>query len=239
MAVFAIADLHLGFGVSKPMSVFGTRWEGHEQLLAERWQEAVAPGDTVLIPGDISWAMTLEEALPDLSYLDRLPGRKILSRGNHDYWWTSLAKIERFCREMALESLTFMRNNSFAVGPDIQVCGTRGWLVPEDPEFQPEDEKIYLREAGRLQLSLEAAVKTDGSALRRIVCLHYPPFGRTGQPTLFTELLSRHEAGLCVYGHIHGAVREPAVPEIPGARAYRLVAADYLNFRPLRLDDLV
>ena len=239
MAVYAIADLHLGFGVSKPMSVFGTRWEGHEQVLSEQWQAVVAPGDTVLIPGDISWGMTLEEALPDLQYLDRLPGQKILSRGNHDYWWTSLAKNERFCRLMGLDSLTLLRNNSHMVQPDIQICGTRGWLLPEDPEYQAADEKIYRREAGRLQLSLEAADKTARPGMRRVACLHYPPFGRTGQATLFTELLHRHQVGLCVYGHIHGAIRETAFPDLPGACAYRLVAADYLNFRPLRLDDLV
>lgn len=232
MALFAIADLHLGFGVSKPMSVFGAHWADHEKLLTENWLEQVKPEDTVLIPGDISWAMTLEEALPDLRFLDGLPGRKILSRGNHDYWWTSLAKITQFCQAQGLDSLTFLRNNSLAVSEEIIVCGTRGWLLPDDPAFGPDDQKIYLREAGRLKLSLEDAQRRRQSGQKLVVCFHYPPFGRTAQDTLFTEQISRFTADVCVYGHVHGVAPGTQMPVLAGGTQYLFVAADYLKFRP-------
>ena len=233
MALFAIADLHLGFGVSKPMSVFGARWIDHEKLLSENWLELVKPEDIVLIPGDISWAMTLEEALPDLCFLDGLPGKKILFRGNHDYWWSSLAKISRFCQTHDLDSLTFLRNNSMTVSEELIVCGTRGWLMPDDPLFGPADEKIYLREAGRLKLSLEDAQRRRQSGQKIIVCLHYPPFGRTAQDNLFTEQLSHSAVDICVFGHVHGVAPGTQQPVMAGGVECLLVAADYLNFKPL------
>lgn len=232
MALYAIADLHLGFGVSKPMSVFGQHWTDHEKTLAENWLQTIGPDDTVLIPGDISWGMTLGEALPDLQFLDRLPGKKILSRGNHDYWWSSLTKIERFCQDHLLHSLVFLRNNSIMVSSDIRVCGTRGWLLPDDPEFGPADEKIYLREAGRLKMSLEHAQQQRMPGQKIVVCLHYPPFGRNGRESFFTELLSQYGVAACVYGHVHGIAPGARQPVAAGLADCHLVAADYLEFRP-------
>lgn len=235
MALFVLADPHLGFGVNKPMNIFGSRWHEHEQRLDLQWRQTVTDEDTVLIPGDISWAMQLRDALPDLAFLDRLPGRKILSRGNHDYWWTSLAKIEAFCRNNNLNSLFFLRNNGLVVPPDWVVCGTRGWILPGDPDYGPDDEKIYLREAGRLRLSLEAASALLMPEARLVACLHYPPFGRDMQPTMLTELLEEFAVEICVYGHIHSDNGLSGKDGPPGRVRYQLAAADHLGFKPLRL----
>jgi len=235
MALFVIADPHLGFGVNKPMHIFGSRWQDHEKRLAENWCEMVGPDDTVVIPGDISWAMQLDESLPDLRFLDSLPGRKILSRGNHDYWWSSLAKLAQFCRDHELTTLSFLRNNGLLIPPDRIVCGTRGWILPDDPEFTTADEKIYIREAGRLQLSLKAAAPLRQAGRELVVCLHFPPFSRNSRPTLFTELLEEYQADCCVFGHIHSDNGFGDLSGPPGNVAYHLASADYLGFKPLRL----
>ncbi len=234
MALFVIADPHLGFGVNKPMAIFGSRWDDHEQRLAANWQATVGPDDTVVIPGDISWAMQLADALPDLRFLDALPGRKILSRGNHDYWWTSLAKNEKFCHDEGLSTLSFLRNNGIFIPPDRIVCGTRGWLLPDDPDFTASDDKIYHREVGRLRLSLEAAAPLRQPDRELIVCLHYPPFGRDGRATLFTDLMEEFGVSQCIFGHIHSAASFDLTG--PAGRViYKLAAADYLKFQPLRV----
>lgn len=236
MALYAIADPHLALGVDKPMAIFGTHWHDHTAHLRRHWLEMIQPQDTVLIPGDISWALQLEDALPDLQFLDALPGTKILSRGNHDYWWTSLAKLEAFCRKSRLTSLRFLRNNAFLVEDRFIICGTRGWILPDDPDFKRDDEKIYLREIGRLRLSLESAVQLDRPDCQRIACLHFPPFGRSRQPTGLTDLLRDFHVSHCVFGHIHAdlpAYSEPGI-QLDGVR-YTLAAADRLSFKPLRL----
>jgi uncharacterized protein len=233
MSLFAIADPHLGFGVDKPMNIFGSRWQDHEARLAENWRLVVGPDDTTLIPGDISWGMQLADALPDLRFLDALPGRKILMRGNHDYWWSSLHKMTQFCQAEQLTSLAFLHNNSLPVAPDKIICGTRGWILPDDPAFSDADAKIYLREAGRLRLSLTAAAALRGFGQELIACFHFPPFGGNGQPTLFTELMQEFSVCRCVYGHIHGFSGSP--PAGPAPASYILASADYIGFKPLRL----
>ncbi len=235
MSLFAIADPHLGFGVNKPMNIFGSRWQDHERRLEENWLKIILPEDTVVIPGDISWAMNLPEALPDLQFLDRLPGHKILSRGNHDYWWASLQKMEQFCQAHKLESLAFLRNNGLLTPTGQIICGTRGWILPDDPEFGAADEKIYQREAGRLRLSLEAAESLRRANRQMIVCLHFPPFGRDCRPTLFTDLLDEFGVDRCVFGHIHGGSVYDDLAGPPGLVAYNLISADYLGFKPLQL----
>jgi len=235
MALFALADPHLSFGVNKPMNIFGGHWDDHAARLEANWLQLVDADDTVVIPGDISWAMNLPEALPDLQFLDRLPGRKILSRGNHDYWWTSLNKIENFCRDNGLTSLSFLRNNGLLVPPGHIVCGTRGWILPDDPDYKRDDEKIYLREAGRLKLSLDAAAPLRLPGRELIACLHYPPFGKDCKPTLLTDLLEFYAVDQCVFGHIHTNNGFASMAGPPGQVRYRLAAADYLGFKPLRL----
>jgi uncharacterized protein len=238
MSLFAIADPHLGFGVNKPMDVFGGRWQDHENRLAENWRKVVEPGDTTIIAGDISWAMHLEDALPDLRFLDELPGRKILMRGNHDYWWTSLKKMEAYCQAEGMTSFSFLQNNCVLVKPGKIVCGTRGWILPDDPAFSDADRKIYLREAGRLRLSLDSAraLRTAGGEI--IACFHYPPGGSDGKPTLFTEIMNEYAVSRCIYGHIHGFAGKTACPEYgiwPGLASCRLVSVDNIGFEPLRL----
>lgn len=240
MRLYAIGDPHLGLAVSKPMTIFGDRWAGHPVSLFQRWEATVAPEDIVLVPGDISWGMTLEEALPDLQALDELPGRKLMIPGNHDYWWESLKKL----RELPLETITFIQNDAVLLpevpgvpGP-VAVCGTRGWITPGDRTWKDDlthNEKIYAREVGRLKLSLETGRKMG--ATHFIVMLHYPPTGEEKAPTGFTELLESFGGVLEVlYGHIHsagGASR--ALQGEQNGVTYRLVACDQIDFTPFPL----
>jgi predicted phosphohydrolase len=235
MSLFAIADPHLGFGVDKPMNIFGSRWQDHEKRMAENWRQVVGPEDAIIIPGDISWAMQLDSALPDLRFLDSLPGRKILSRGNHDYWWASIRKMEQFCRSEQLTTLSFLHNNGLLIEPGCTVCGTRGWILPDDPAFTAADRRICERETGRLRLSLEAATLLRQPGSKLIACFHFPPFGSDGRPTLFTRLLSEYGVDHCVYGHIHSCNHDSEPPGPPGDVSYHLVSADYLEFMPFQL----
>jgi uncharacterized protein len=235
MSLFAIADPHLGLGVNKSMNIFGSRWQDHETRLAENWRKTVGPDDTTVIPGDISWAMQLDGALPDLRYLDSLPGRKVLMRGNHDYWWASLKKMEQVCRAENLSTLSFLHNNGLLIPGECVICGTRGWILPDDLAFTAADRKIYIREAGRLRLSLEMAAPLRQPGQRLIACMHFPPFGGDGRPTLFTDLLASFGVDLCVYGHIHSLSIGADICSPPGKVRYNLVSADYLGFNPLCL----
>ncbi len=234
MSLFALSDPHLAIACEKPMDIFGSRWRDHTARLEANWKETVTDEDTVVVGGDISWAMQLLEALPDLLFINGLPGRKILLRGNHDYWWTSVRKLEHLAETHRLDTISFLRNNAYRVGHDI-VCGTRGWLLPEDPAFSLADRKIFDREVGRLQLSLEAAGHLREAGDRLVVCLHYPPIGRSQAGNGMTGLLAESGVDLCIYGHIHG---ESAANGFQGWRdgvEYRLASADYLAFKPLRL----
>ena len=225
MHIYAIGDLHLsGEPPTKPMEIFGEHWLGHKEKIKQHWLETVTAEDTVIICGDISWAMNLEGAAQDLDWLAQLPGRKLLLRGNHDYWWTSLAKMQKRFGE----HFEFLQNGCIMVG-DIAVCGTRGWILPSAENFTPEDEKIYKREAIRLELSLQAAVKEEAATI--ITAFHYPPLFAPTEQTVFTDLLEKYSVQHCVYGHIHG---ENHVITFEGERAginYKLVSCDTQDFR--------
>ncbi len=235
MAIFAIADLHLSHGTDKPMDIFGTNWERHEERLKEAWLHCVTEEDTVLIPGDISWGMTLDEALPDLVFLDQLPGRKILSKGNHDYWWGTSGKLETFQREHGLTTLSFLKNNAF-LADGRAICGSRGWLLPQDPEFKPADQVILERELSRLERSILSAkdllVERPGSL---IALLHFPPLMRSQKESDFTRLLEKHGIGTCIYGHLHGRGHQKAFEGNRNGVEYLLASGDYISFKPLRL----
>ena len=225
MHIYAIGDLHLsGEPPTKPMEIFGEHWLGHKEKIKQHWLETVTADDTVIICGDISWAMNLEGAAQDLDWLAQLPGRKLLLRGNHDYWWTSLAKMQqRFG-----EHFEFLQNSCIIRG-DIAVCGTRGWILPSAENFTPEDEKIYKREAIRLELSLQAAAKEEATTI--ITAFHYPPLFAPTEQTVFTDLLKKYNVQHCVYGHIHG---ENHVITFEGEREginYKLVSCDTQDFR--------
>lgn len=224
MHIYAIGDLHLsGEPPTKPMEIFGTHWQGHKDKIKQHWLETVTPDDTVIICGDISWAMSLEEAAQDLNWLAALPGRKLLLRGNHDYWWTSLAKMHKRYGE----SFEFLQNGCIMAG-DIAVCGTRGWILPSAENFSEEDAKIYKREGIRLELSLQAAAKQAPRAI--ITALHYPPLFARTEHTLFTNLMHQYGVNYCVYGHIHG---ENHISVFEGVRekiSYKLVSCDTQGF---------
>ncbi|MDD2534674.1 MAG: metallophosphoesterase [Eubacteriales bacterium] len=236
MALYALSDPHLANGVDKPMTIFGAHWHNHTARIRENWLELIMPEDTVLIPGDISWALTLEEALPDLQFLDELPGTKILSRGNHDYWWQSMSKLKQFCQKHDLNSIKFLRNNAMLVEDRYIICGTRGWILPDDPAFNADDARIHAREIGRLKLSLEFADQIARPDCERIAMLHYPPFGKDQLPTELTALLSAHHVSRCLFGHIHAPVSAYMTYDwlLEGVK-YTLISADRLSFKPLRL----
>ncbi len=231
MTLYAIADLHLSQGVDKPMAVFGPQWRDHQEKIEANWQ-TIQDQDTVVIPGDISWAMTFEELLPDFAFLDRLPGQKILIQGNHDYWWTTVTKMNRFCQEQGFSSLTFLRNQAVPACGDWIVCGSRGWLLPGDPGFEADDEKVFRREVDRLERSLLEADRIRQSHHKLLVAMHYPPFAPTGRRTPFTCLMADHRVDCCVYGHIHGVLPGQTLAGPKGDTRYQLVASDHLSFRP-------
>lgn len=228
MALFTMADTHLSFAHPKPMHIFGGRWQDHPDKIADRWRALVKDGDTVLVGGDISWGISLEEALPDLQFIDELPGRKILLRGNHDYWWSTLQKNRDFLVRYGLTSIEFMQNNAFEADGFV-LCGTRGWY--NDPDTAPAEtdyQKIVAREAGRLRLSLDAA---KNMADEKLVFFHFPPYFGS---YICRELINiLHEYGIkrVYYGHIHGQYRLPPHTEFEGI-TFTLVASDYLNFTP-------
>lgn len=229
MRIFGLADLHLGQSVDKPMDIFGPVWERHAERIDRNWRARVGPDDWVLVPGDISWAMKLEEVLPDLRFIDALPGRKLLLKGNHDYWWTSRGKVEAILPP----SLRLLQNDAVDLGLGIGVVGTRGWSPPEAPRATPEDRKIYDRELGRLQLSLKAAA---GRFERLIAMLHYPPLYKGIGETGFVPLLREAGVKVCLYGHLHGADHRYAVDGERDGIRYCFVAADAVDFTPVRID---
>lgn len=207
MRVYAIADLHLSFGenVDKPMDVFGPAWEAYEAKLKKNWEDTVAPGDTVIIPGDLSWGLHLEEAMADLAWLDSLPGTKVLVRGNHDLWWSSMAKMRKL-----FESVKFIQNDAYE-GEGFVVMGSRGWVCPGDAHFsEEEDRKIYTREVMRMEMSAAAAERLMTQARERgedpvlIGAMHYPPTNEKKQPSEFTGIFGKAGCRTVVYGHLHG-----------------------------------
>ena len=223
MRVFAIGDLHLSFGTDKPMDVFGESWRDHAQRLDRAWRAAVGADDLVLIPGDISWAIRLQQAADDLSFICGLPGKKLLLRGNHDYWWSSLTQVER-----ALDaSARVVQNNALTVG-GFTIGGTRGWTLPDEAN-EAADTHIYQRELIRLEMSLSRMEE----GRRRIAMLHFPPTDVHGADTGMTKLLEKYGVEIAVYAHLHGRAHRAAfIGEKNGVR-YVFAAADYLQFQPL------
>lgn len=229
MAVFAIGDLHLPGGDDKPMNVFGAHWEGHFDRIRADWRQKVAQEDIVLIPGDISWAMQTEQALPDLLAIGELPGKKVLLRGNHDYWWCGITRL----REILPKGMYAVQNDAMALD-GVVICGTRGWTLPGS-DAKAEDEKIYSRELMRMVMSLERAKALKGDRL--IVMCHYPPLGEGGARTRLSELLEKYMPDDVVYGHLHGASLRGAVTGLIGGIRYHCVSCDGLNFKVYRLPD--
>ena len=226
MALYVIADLHLSLGADKPMDVF-PGWKDYVQRLEKNWTALVSPEDTVVVAGDISWAMKLEEAAADFAFLNGLPGQKLLLKGNHDYWWSTRSKIDAFFQEQGFSTLRILHNCAYRVG-DVAVCGTRGWLYNSETA---EDKKIVAREAGRLLASLAEGEKRGGEPM---VFLHYPPVYDSMECGGILDILEERRISHCYFGHIHGqyAARKALVGEYRGVRMH-LISCDFVNFTPV------
>ena len=229
MALFAIGDTHLSLSANKPMDVFGGGWTGYVDKLSAGFRALVAPEDTVVIAGDVSWGMSLEEAEKDFAFLDALPGKKLLLKGNHDYWWTTVSKMTRFFAEHGFTTLKILHNNCHFCG-ETALCGTRGWFYEEDQNGH--NEKVFNRELIRLEASLKAAGER-----RKLCFLHYPPCYEGYRCPEIIALMERYGVEDCYYGHLHGGSHRLAAQGRQGSLSYHLIAADFLGFRPLKIMD--
>lgn len=228
MAVYAIGDTHLSLGSDKPMDVFGGGWAGYVEKLKEGFS-AIGPEDTVVLCGDISWGMSLEEAKQDFAFLNDLPGKKLLLKGNHDYWWNTASKMNKFFQENEFHTLSILHNNCGFYG-DVALCGTRGWFYEE--ERGEHSAKVFNRELMRLEASLKAAGERE-----KICFLHYPPVYQGYCCKEIVELLKKYEVKRCYYGHLHGGSHRFAVCGERDGIHFELIAADYLRFKPEKILD--
>lgn len=230
MALFCISDPHLSFSSDKPMDVFGDRWQDYVPRFEQNWRQRIGPEDTVVLPGDISWGMSLEQARLDFEFLHRLPGRrKILLKGNHDYWWTSRSKMESFFAQNGFDDLFLLHNNFFPYQDAFGLCGSRGWINEAGKE---QDKKILDREAMRLEASIRPCVE---SGREPIVFLHYPPVYGQEVCHEIVDVLKKYDVRKCFYGHIHGSGYRYAIDGLFDGIDFRLVSCDYLEFRPVRI----
>ena len=229
MSIFAISDLHLSLSTDKPMDVFGSKWDNYEERMADSWNKVVTDNDLVIIPGDISWAMYLNDTQADLEYINNLKGQKLLLRGNHDYWWTTLSKMEAYIKENHFNTLHFIKNTAF-LWEDTAICGTRGWTINHSTE-PCEDKKIYDRERQRIVLSLEEAKKLKAKEI--IVAMHFPPIEKDGMSDGFMDIFKEYGVGECVFGHLHADAHKNAPSGEKDGIKLRLVSCDYLNFTPV------
>lgn len=231
MAIYAIGDLHLSFNTNKPMNIFGENWDNYEEKIKENWLKKVKQNDLVLLPGDFSWSMKLEDTYKDFEYINNLPGKKILLKGNHDYWWNTLKKMNEFIQKNNFSNINFLYNNSYFF-EDYIICGTRGWNISKNEE----DKKIYERELLRLELSLNDGIEKYGKNKEIIVCMHYPPL--TNEENLnsnIINLLKKYNVKKCVYGHLHGASHKEAIEGKISGIDFKLVSSDYLNFNLIKI----
>lgn len=230
MSLYAIGDLHFSTSVNKPMNIFGDNWDDHEIKIIDSWRLKVKPEDTVLVLGDTSWGINLEEAKSDLDIISELPGQKFFVKGNHDYWWTTVTNLNKL-----YDNCKFMQTNFYEYG-EYAICGGRGWICPNDVKFDSKDEQIYKREENRIRISLEAARKNGYEKI--IVVTHYPPTNDKLEESLFTRLYEEYKVEKVIYGHLHG--RESFKMGLKGIRngvEYILASCDYLNFDLIKILD--
>ena len=221
MSIFAISDLHLSFGADKPMNIF-KGWDNHTERLKANWTRLIKPEDTVVLPGDFSWGLKIEETIEDFKFLESLPGKKVLLKGNHDLWWSTAKKIREFFEKNNFSSVDIIFNNCY-VAEGYAIAGTRGWFYDN-----AADKKVLLREAGRLEASLTAAEKTG---LPVITFLHYPPVYKDYECAEILEILKRHNVKTVYHGHIHGLGFNNAVKEYDGIE-FKLISCDCIDFTP-------
>lgn len=225
MSLYTISDLHLSFGSNKPMDIF-RGWDNHTDRIVAAWNRVVRKDDTVVLPGDLSWALKLEDTLPDFLFLEKLNGTKIIGKGNHDLWWSTRKKIEEFFEKNSIKTVKLLFNNAYKVG-DVAVCGTRGWFY----DAKETDKKVVVREAGRLEASIKAAIDLGGEP---IVFLHYPPVYADMVCEEILEVLKKYGIKTVYHGHIHGAGLNKSVSEYGGI-SLKLVSCDCINFTPIRV----
>lgn len=231
MSIYAISDLHLSLSIDKPMDVFGSKWENYIERLRENWQAKIGEDDTVLIPGDISWATYLEQVYNDFEFINSLNGRKILLKGNHDYWWSTLNKLKQYTEEQKFESIEFLHNTAI-MAENYAICGTRGWNLPKINTSE-DDLKIFHREKLRLINSLEDAKKHSADEI--IVCMHYPPVESGNDNRDFINIMKEYNVKTCIYGHLHDKSHKNAIVGDFSGIKLKLVSADYLKFNPILL----
>ena len=230
MAIFAMADLHLPLSADKPMDIFGNRWQDYVNKIKKNWCAIVKDEDTVIVPGDISWAINIDDLDKDFEFIDSLPGKKLLGKGNHDYWWNTAAKMTKFFEEHQLTTLSLLHNNCLFYG-DKAICGTRGWFYELDNQGT-HNEKMLLREVGRLETSLKAAGEKE-----KLCFLHYPPIYQGYRCPEIMRVLSEYGVKECYYGHLHGASHRPAIEGTREGTLFSLVSGDFLGFKPKKICD--
>lgn len=228
MSIYVIGDLHLSFGMNKPMDIFGVNWEDHYKKIENDWLNKVNDNDLVVLPGDFSWAMDLNDTIEDFKYLSKLPGKKLLLKGNHDYWWGTLKKMKEFMKANNFRDIDFIQNNSFLFDDKI-IVGTRGWIY----DNKLENIKILKREKIRLEMSFNDAIHKYGNDKEIIVFMHYPPFGKEIVPLEYDlkELFKNYNVKNCFYGHLHGESCLDATQGDIDNITYKLISSDYLDFK--------
>ncbi len=230
MAIYVIGDLHLSFNTNKPMDIFGENWQKYEEKIKQDWLLKVKPEDTVILPGDFSWAMYLDETDKDFEFINNLPGQKILLKGNHDYWWTTVTSMRRYIQEQDFENIYFLYNNSYEFENKI-IVGTKGWNISEDQE----DIRLTKREVTRLELSIQDGISKYGENKEIIVFMHYPPLTKNYINTDYTRLMKKYNIKRCYYGHLHANSIQDAVEGNIDGIEYKLVSSDGLDFKLLKI----
>ena len=232
MSLYAIGDLHLSFSdPSKTMSVFAG-WDNYQEKIEKNWRDIVKPEDTVVLAGDISWGMSIQQAEPDFRFINDLPGRKIILKGNHDYWWVTMRKMEGFFAEKGFDTLNILHNNHYEYN-GYGICGTRGWVNGTDGEKDEQDEKVLKREVQRLETSIQSAVN---AGLEPLVFMHYPPIFASNFNYDILEVLYRYKIKACYYGHIHGrSAHALCVTNTYDDIDFHLIAGDYIQFIPVKV----
>ena len=229
MALYAISDLHLALSTDKHMDIFGSNWINHDEKIKNNWIEKITEDDTVLIAGDISWSMKHDESKKDLDWIDSLPGKKIISKGNHDYWWSSISKLNAM-----YDNTKFLQNNFYEYD-DYAICGTRGWIDPSSDKFNTKDAKIHAREQIRLRLSLDSAKNAGYNKV--IVMIHYPPFGNENEETEFMKIFQEYKVEKVIYGHLHGPANVKAIEGNINGVEYIMTSCDFIDFNPIKILD--
>lgn len=227
MALYAIGDLHLCLGAPKPMDIFGGAWVGYMEKL-KTGLSVIQPEDTTVLMGDLSWSLDLPSSKADFSWINQIPGKKIILKGNHDYWWSTAAKFDKFCKENDFSEMYLLNNNCF-IYDDVAICGTRGWFFEEEKSGE-HDEKVFRRELMRLEASLKSAGEKQ-----KLVFLHYPPRYKGYICNEILDLLHKYDVRRCFYGHLHGPSHKLAMEGLWDGIDFRLLSADYLDFMPYKV----